>query len=177
MTFYDLNNLVDYNYWARDRVLDAVSALTPEQFTCDLGNSFSSVRDTIAHICDAEYIWVTRWRGGQPIGFQKAERIADVASARAEWVNLEAGVRARTGSGGSRAGDRVQGFSWGGPIQRVLGNAATRGESRQLSSRTNHNHAPPAWRQATAIHGHDCVLSGAAEQKLAFNRDVLRSLR
>ena len=83
MTFYDLNNLVDYNYWARDRVLDAVSALTPEQFTCDLGNSFSSVRDTIAHICDAEYIWVTRWRGGQPIGFQKAERIADVASARA----------------------------------------------------------------------------------------------
>ena len=93
MTFYDLNNLVDYNYWARDRVLDAVSALTLEQFTCDLGNSFSSVRDTVAHICDAEYIWVTRWRGGQPIGFQKAERIADVASARAEWMNLEAGVR------------------------------------------------------------------------------------
>ena len=51
------------------------------------------MRDTVAHICDAEYIWVTRWRGGQPIGFQKAERIADVASARAEWVNLEAGVR------------------------------------------------------------------------------------
>jgi hypothetical protein len=34
--------------------------------------------------------------------------------------------------------------------------------------------APPAWRQATAIHGHDCVLPGAAEQKLAFNR-VVRS--
>jgi uncharacterized damage-inducible protein DinB len=93
MTFDDLNNQVDYNYWARDRVLDAVSALTPEQFTRDLGNSFSSVRDTIAHICDAESIWVSRWRGGQPTGFQKGERIADVASARAEWANLEAEVR------------------------------------------------------------------------------------
>jgi uncharacterized damage-inducible protein DinB len=93
MTFDDLNSLVDYNYWARDRVLDAVSALTPEQFTRNLGNSFSSVRDTIAHICDAESIWLSRWRGGQPTGFQNAERIADVASARAEWANLEAGMR------------------------------------------------------------------------------------
>ena len=30
MTLDDLNLLVDYNYWARERLLDAVSALTPE---------------------------------------------------------------------------------------------------------------------------------------------------
>jgi uncharacterized damage-inducible protein DinB len=93
MTYDDLSVLVDYNYWARDRLLEAVSALTPEQFTRDMGNSFGSVRDTIAHICDAESIWLSRWRGGQPTGFQKPDRIANPADARKEWSELEIGIR------------------------------------------------------------------------------------
>jgi uncharacterized damage-inducible protein DinB len=93
MTFEDLNTLLDYNYWARDRVLDAVSALTLEQFTRPLGSSFSSVRDTIAHICDAESIWHARWTGKQPTGFQPADRIASVDAARREWTDLETGMR------------------------------------------------------------------------------------
>ncbi len=94
MTFDELNQLVDYNYWARDRLLDAIAELTQEQFTRDMGNSFGSVRDTIAHICDAESIWLSRWRGGQPTGFQKPDRIGDVAAARREWENLEREMRA-----------------------------------------------------------------------------------
>ena len=93
MTFDELNSLIDYNYWARDRLLEAVAALTPEQFTRDMGNSFGSVRDTIAHICDAESIWLTRWKGGQPTGFQKADRIPDAAAARKEWAELERELR------------------------------------------------------------------------------------
>ena len=56
MTCDDLCLLIDYHYWACGRLLDAVSALTPEQFTRPMGNSFSSVRDTVAHICAAERI-------------------------------------------------------------------------------------------------------------------------
>ena len=89
MTCEDLCLLVDYNYWARDRLLEAVAALTPEQFTRPMGNSFDSIRDTIAHICDAESIWLKRWRGEQPPGFQKPERMADFAAAREEWAGLE----------------------------------------------------------------------------------------
>lgn len=94
MIFEEITLLVDYNYWARDRLLEAVSALTQEQFTRDLGSSFGSVRDTIAHICDAESIWLRRWRGEQPTGFQNADRMTDVAAARREWTELERGVRA-----------------------------------------------------------------------------------
>jgi uncharacterized damage-inducible protein DinB len=94
MTFDDLNTLIVYNYWARDRLLDAVQALTPEQFTRDLGNSFGSVRDTIAHICDAESIWLARWKGEQSAGFQKVDRMPDVDAARKEWGEIEGGVRA-----------------------------------------------------------------------------------
>ena len=35
----DLELLFDYHYWARDRLLDAVEALSAEQFTRDLGRA------------------------------------------------------------------------------------------------------------------------------------------
>jgi uncharacterized damage-inducible protein DinB len=107
MTFEDLHALLDYNYWARDRILDAVAALAPEQFTRPLGSSFSSVRDTIAHICDAEFIWLSRWNGGQPSGFQSPDRIADVAGARREWAEIESGMRAFLRERGPQGVDHV----------------------------------------------------------------------
>lgn len=65
ITYSDLCLLIDYHYWAHDRVLDAVSALIPDQFVSSLGNSFSSDHDTIAHLCTAERIWITRLQGKQ----------------------------------------------------------------------------------------------------------------
>jgi uncharacterized damage-inducible protein DinB len=110
MTFEDLHSLLDYNYWARDRLLEAVSVLTPEQFTRVMGSSFKSVRDTIAHICDAELIWLSRWNGKQPSGFQPPDRIPDVAAARAEWAGIESGMRAFLGHLGPEGVDRVLEF-------------------------------------------------------------------
>ena len=49
MNLQDLRTMLDYHYWARDRLLDALDALAPEQFTRDLGSSFKSIRDTVAH--------------------------------------------------------------------------------------------------------------------------------
>jgi uncharacterized damage-inducible protein DinB len=57
-----LSELVDYHYWAQERVFDAVEALTPEQFTKDLGSSFPSVRDTLVHLHFAELAWYARWQ-------------------------------------------------------------------------------------------------------------------
>jgi uncharacterized damage-inducible protein DinB len=93
VTCDDIRLLLEYNYWARDRLLEAVAALTPEQFTRPLGNSFSSIRDTIAHMCDAESIWLMRLRGEQPRGFQSPDRMADLAVAREEWAGIERGMR------------------------------------------------------------------------------------
>jgi uncharacterized damage-inducible protein DinB len=57
-----LNELLDYHYWAQERVFEAVEPLSPEQFTRDLGNSFPSVRDTLVHIHFAECAWYARWQ-------------------------------------------------------------------------------------------------------------------
>jgi uncharacterized damage-inducible protein DinB len=107
MTYEDLSLLVDYNYWARDRLLDAVAALSGEQFTREMGSSFGSVRDTIAHVCDAESIWLARWQGQQPTGFKSPNRIADVGAARREWAALEREVRAVLGELGPAGVERT----------------------------------------------------------------------
>src|SRR5215472_8274080 len=62
MTKDEIQLLYEYDRWANNRVLQAVSALTPEQFTRDLGGSFRSVRDTLVHIIGGEWGWLTYWK-------------------------------------------------------------------------------------------------------------------
>ncbi|MGB9145214.1 MAG: DinB family protein, partial [Acidobacteriaceae bacterium] len=106
MTYDDLRLLIDYNYWARDRVLDAVARITPEQFVRPMGNSFNSIRDTLAHICGAERIWITRLKGEKPQAAQKPDRLPDVDAARREWAELEGEMREQLAGLGPEAVER-----------------------------------------------------------------------
>jgi uncharacterized damage-inducible protein DinB len=90
----DLRLLLDYHYWARDVILEAVAPLTPEQFTCRVESSFGSVRDTVAHIYAADLIWYTRWHGQSPASLLSYDSFSDVASLREAWAELERQVRA-----------------------------------------------------------------------------------
>ncbi len=103
----DVRTLVDYNYWATHRVLDAVAALTPEQFTHDLGSSFRSVRDTLSHVHGAEWIWLSRLHGESPTSGLPHDRFTDVPAVRAAWAGTEAGYRAWAASADADALDRV----------------------------------------------------------------------
>ena len=94
MTLQDLRTLLDYHYWARDRLLDALEGLSAEQFTRDLGSSFKSVRDTIAHTYAAEWAWYERWHGRSPTAQLPYDQFGDVASLRAAWTEHEAKMRA-----------------------------------------------------------------------------------
>jgi uncharacterized damage-inducible protein DinB len=62
MTKDDIRLLYEYDRWANNRVLHAVSALSAEQFTRDMGSSFRSVRDTLVHIIGGEWSWLTYWK-------------------------------------------------------------------------------------------------------------------
>lgn len=94
MNLEDLRILLDYHYWARDRLLTAVDALTPEQFLRPLGSSFSSVRDTLSHTVGAETFWLMRWNGQSPTELLAHDRIPDCATLRKDWSELEKKVRA-----------------------------------------------------------------------------------
>lgn len=94
MNLGELQTLVDYHYWARDRLLDAVERLTPEQFTRDLGNSFSSIRDTVVHLFAADWIWCSRWEGESPQTMPASGAFPDIATLRRVWREHEHRVRA-----------------------------------------------------------------------------------
>jgi uncharacterized damage-inducible protein DinB len=63
MDLNDVRRLYDYNTWANHRTLESCAALTDEQFTRNLGSSFPSVRDTLVHLFQVEWIWLERWHG------------------------------------------------------------------------------------------------------------------
>jgi uncharacterized damage-inducible protein DinB len=93
MTFDVLQTLVDYHYWARDRLFIAVDALTEEQLRRPLGNSFPSVFDTVVHLCGADWIWRSRWEGVSPMALPKPELYDDLAKVRAAWHDEERRIR------------------------------------------------------------------------------------
>ena len=85
----EIRLLFDYNAWANHRSMDAAAALTNEQFTKPMGNSFSSVRDTLAHIFGAEWIWLERFQGRSPASLPSAGDYADLGQLRARWSEFE----------------------------------------------------------------------------------------
>ncbi len=96
MTIDDFNALIDYHYWARDRMLDAVAQLDADRLTRDLGSSFRSIAGTASHIYFAEWIWHERWNGRSPSGPPR-DPFSDVPSLRDGWTALEAQVRGFVG--------------------------------------------------------------------------------
>jgi uncharacterized damage-inducible protein DinB len=94
MTRDELTLLVDYHYWARDRVFAAVARLTPEQYLREIVSSFRSVRDTLVHTYSADWIWCQRWHGQSPSAPIPFDRFPDVESLRHAWIELEHEVRA-----------------------------------------------------------------------------------
>lgn len=64
----DIRTLFAYNDWANGRIFSALSELEPASFTAPRGSSFSSLRDTAAHIATSEWVWLCRWRGESPSG-------------------------------------------------------------------------------------------------------------
>jgi uncharacterized damage-inducible protein DinB len=86
----EMRVLFEYNAWANHRSLDAAAALSKEQFTQGCGSSFSSVRDTLAHICGAEWIWFERFAGRSPAALPDLQTFATAEALREHWLLQEA---------------------------------------------------------------------------------------
>lgn len=94
MNVEDFRLLYDYNSWANHRTLDSCAGLSQEQFTRDLGSSFRSVRDTLAHIYGAEWLWLERWHGRIPNALPSPADFPDFNSVRSRWADLEGNLDA-----------------------------------------------------------------------------------
>jgi uncharacterized damage-inducible protein DinB len=101
MTVDDIQLLYEYDRWANHRVFRAVSVLSVDQFTRDLGGSFRSVRDTLVHIIGGEWTWLAYWtaQSHSPAILEdlRTQRdnlfnpavLADAAAVQSKWVEVE----------------------------------------------------------------------------------------
>ena len=92
MTPSEAQELFLHNQWANRRTLGACEALTPEQFTRNLGSSFSSVGDTLAHIVGAEWIWLERFQGRSHTALPPGWDLPDLAAMRARIEELDSSL-------------------------------------------------------------------------------------
>jgi uncharacterized damage-inducible protein DinB len=81
-----IRELYDYNHWANQRVLSAMTPLTDDMFTRNMGNSFVSLRDTLAHILGAEWIWLERWLGRSPKALLSASDFPTLQALQRRWA-------------------------------------------------------------------------------------------
>ena len=100
MTKDDIQLLFEYDRWANNKVLQAASALSEEQFIRDLRGSFCSVRDTLVHIIGGEWLWLSYWNAPihspEVIAELRAQRdthihpnrLPDIASVQLKWAEV-----------------------------------------------------------------------------------------
>ena len=85
MTSAEILDLYEYNRWAHEHVLRAVSKLSSEKYSAPLVGSFPSIRATMEHLLATEVVWLSRWEGhslGEPPDYAGCK---DVTSLRSLW--------------------------------------------------------------------------------------------
>ena len=89
MELSNVRQLYDYNRWADRRILAVTASLASDDFIRPMGNSFSSVRDTLAHILSGEWIWLERWQGRSPKALLDAATFPTQQSLESRWKTVE----------------------------------------------------------------------------------------
>jgi uncharacterized damage-inducible protein DinB len=83
-----IQDMHNYNRWANVRILDAAAKLSNEDFIRDLQNSYPSIRDTLAHMMSAEWVWLERCRGTSPKEMLPSSSFPTVTAFRERWDEI-----------------------------------------------------------------------------------------
>jgi uncharacterized damage-inducible protein DinB len=86
----------DYHRWANRRLFDVAHSLGTEATGRDLGKhwSFPTLKAMFAHLCAADSVWLSRWKGQSPTRLLGDKDFASMADLREKWDALEAEQRA-----------------------------------------------------------------------------------
>jgi uncharacterized damage-inducible protein DinB len=91
----DVGEQIEYLFWARDRILEAASGLTPGEFRSIETVTNRSLRATLAHQVECEWAWRIRLsRGEFPDGDVLPTDFPTIDSLRDRWKQEERALRA-----------------------------------------------------------------------------------
>ena len=88
MTHEEVTDLFQFDQWATGKILEAVAALSREQYERDLGSSFGGIRGTLLHLYSAARNWLARWKGREPAGVVTAEEVSTLSALVEHWNRL-----------------------------------------------------------------------------------------
>ena len=88
MLLVQIQDMHNYNRWANVRILDTAAKLSNEDFIRDLQNSYPSIRDTLAHMMSAEWVWLERCRGSSPKEMLPSSSFPTVSALRERWDEI-----------------------------------------------------------------------------------------
>ena len=94
----DIQGLVDYLYWRRDRVLTQAAALPAGAFMSTLEVTSRDLRSTLVHELDVEWSWRVRLQGAPEADWAEDKTLQPnayptVEALREHWVRDEAVMR------------------------------------------------------------------------------------
>jgi len=92
MTLADIQTLVEFNHWAKARLISVVEMLSEEQFAKDLGSSHRSIHGTLVHIVGAEHTWLSRWTGQPVFRLIDPKDYPTIPAVREKWDEVEQGM-------------------------------------------------------------------------------------
>ncbi len=99
MYLEDLQFLYQYNYWARDRILENVAQLSLEQFIQPAGYAHGSMRNTLVHILSAEWLWRVRCQEhASPDHFLSNDDFPTPASLAQAWAQEQGKMQGYLGT-------------------------------------------------------------------------------
>jgi uncharacterized damage-inducible protein DinB len=82
-----LRNHLNYTAWASGRLVEAASALNPEELTRDFATADHNVLGTLVHIYVADRLWLGRVEGTPPAPFVP-EKDMHLAVLQSDWPAL-----------------------------------------------------------------------------------------
>lgn len=89
-----IKTIYDYNDWSNQRILNTCEQLSQAQLDAPTQNGYASLRATLVHTMNGNWIWRSRWQGVSPKAPLDERDFPTLASIRLRWQEEEQQTRA-----------------------------------------------------------------------------------
>jgi len=137
----DILALIDYNFWANNRILSACERISADEFTRPVmpDPGWGSLRGILVHTLDAEYGWRSVLQSQEDSDILEASDFPDIAALKARWdveyaawLDYAAGLNAEDLNSGYGDDPSSSPKIWQTIVHVVIHSAQHRGEAAAL---------------------------------------------
>ena len=84
----EILKLLEYNRWANGLIASQIETLTAEICDKDSGGSFGSIQATLAHLLEADWLWLSRFQGNASVEVPNWKKHSAHAILP-EWIRIQ----------------------------------------------------------------------------------------